>query len=279
MGAEETKATGPEPHDGEAHQPCRHATGIAIRAFLDLLSDAAQDGKVGMDTARRIGAAILSAEGPLSEFYYHTQAACEAGFALHQAETKRVDALGRLVTQSFARHLDVPGTGLERRHLPQFFAALRLILGEETHEELKAAALDIAERHHEGGGGLIAWEQFYADPEAQAVLERVQVTIARSFRRFDPRKDWFLIVMNSNPNSVSLGSSVFVPKRPEDKAGTFGEAQMCRLFTGFFASMRPDRFDSARKAAFTETWGQPPEKIFGPLFVEVTAMAQRTGVA
>ena len=44
-----------------------------------------------------------------------------------------------------------------------------------------------------------------------------------------------------------------------------------------FADMRPEAFDDARRAAFVERWGSEPEKIFGPLFVELRRLHNHVG--
>jgi hypothetical protein len=261
----------------EGGRRCRNVVSVAVRALLDLIEESAEDGRVSMDVVRRIGHAVMSAQGPLSSLYTQTQHNCQATFELHAIERKRTDFLGRIVTQPFSELFDDPKSGVERKHLPQLFAAVRMMVGEEVYDDLRAKATDSAEQHRTVEGP-VDWESFYADPLTAAVREQVLVTMGRSFRRFEPRKDWFLIVMNSNPSSVSLGSSVFIAKKPEEKAvREFTELNMCRLFKALFASVRPDAFDDSRRRAFTERWGSDPEKIFGVMFVELQALCQQVG--
>lgn len=266
------------PAKSGAGKRCRNSAAVAVRAFLDLLEESSSEGVVTIDTARRIANAIMSAGGPLSTHYVRAEAECDAAFALIRVEKQRVDLFGRLITQPFAHLLREERTGIERKHLPQFFAAVRMMLGEEIHDDLKARCVAVAE-HHRTEEGPVAWDAFYADPDAQTVLEHVLVTIARSFRRFEPRKDWFLIVMNSNPSTISLGSNVFVAKKPEDKAvREFSEPNLCRLFKALFAQMRPEHFEAPRRKAFVEKWGSEPDKIFGNVFVELEMLGQQCGV-
>ena len=261
----------------EGGQRCRNVATVAIRALLDLIEEGAENGQVSLEAVRRIGQAVMSARGPLSSVYAKTQSSCQATFELHALERKRTDFLGRIVTQPFADLLDDHTSGVERKHLAQLFAAVRMMVGEEVYEDLRNRAACAAESHRTPEGP-VDWEAFYADPEARAVQEQVLVTMGRSFRRFEPRKDWFLIVMNSNPSTVSLGSSVFVAKKAEDKAvREFTEVNMCKLFRALFASVRPDAFDDVHRRAFTERWGSDPEKIFGVMFVELQALCQQCG--
>jgi hypothetical protein len=250
--------------------------GTALKTFLDVVEKTAgADGSVSMDQVRRIANAFMAAEGPLSAFYAKTEATCDVAFEMASIERKRVDYLGRLIAQPFAHLLDEAGSGIERKHLPQFFAAIRMMLGDEVHSELRAKTKLIAETHR-GIDGMIQWDDFHVDPRAQTVLEKVLVTVARSFRRFEPRKDWFLIMMDSSPTSVSVSSNAFVPKRPEDKAlHQFSERQMVQLFEALFAPVHPSTYDDFRKASFVDRYGTDPQAVFGPFFVELTSLAGR----
>jgi hypothetical protein len=253
---------------------CRSVAAVAIMALADLLDEAAVDGCVTMDDVRRVAKAVLGARGPLAEHYALWEDGCDSSFTMRRIEQQRSDFLGRIITRPFSDWFDDKNSGIERKHLPQFFAAMRMIIGEEPFDLLRSRANKAAKRHRTDEG-MVAWAEFYADDDARAVFEEVLVTVARSFRRFEPRKDWFLIIMNSSPSSVSTASNAFIPKRPEDKVlREFSEAHMVRLFQALFASFRPDTFSPERKAAFVEKWGIEPEKVFGPLFVSLAEMAQ-----
>ncbi|MGE5545752.1 MAG: hypothetical protein ACM33T_02560 [Solirubrobacterales bacterium] len=263
----------------ESGKRCRDMVGVTIRAFVNLLQDAAIDDKVTMDGVRRIAQAILSAGGPLAVYYARTESMCAATFELAAIGNRRTDYLGRLITEPFAHLLDDPDSGIDRKHLAQFFAAIRMIVGDEAHADLQARATVIAESHR-GDQGMIDWDSFHDDPEIRAILEQVQVTVARSFRRFDGRKDWFLLLMNQTMASVSLASNAFVPRKPDDKPPPeFKEEQMARLFDALFQRTRPDGYTTARRDAFVKRWDAPPEKVFGPLHVEILKLKQRAGLA
>lgn len=282
MDAQGGKPQGVSPDsDDPTNQPgkrCRDMVGVTVTALVNLLQDSAVDGKVTVEQVRRVAAAVQSAGGPLAAYYAKTESQCDAVFTLAAIESKRVDFLGRLITHAFSDLLDVQADGISRKHLPQLFAAIRMILGDETHGHLKARSVVIAETHR-SDDGIIRWDDFYADTEAQHIVEQVLVTVARSFRRFEPRKDWFMILMNSNPSTTSLGSSVFVAKKPEDiNTEQFTEAHMAAMFQALFAEMRPETFNSARRNLFVARWGADPEKTFGGLFQELAAMRKRLKV-
>lgn len=252
---------------------CRGVAGIAVRALIDLLDESAVDGAVSMDVVRRIANAVLSARGPLSDYYANWEDGCDSAFALRRIERQRTDFIGRIVTQPFALLLDDPDSGIERKNLLQFFAAVRMIIGEEPFEKLRTRANEAAERHRTPEFA-VAWDDFYRDFDVIQIFETMAVAIARSFRRFEPRKDWFLIIMNSSPSSISTSSNAFIPRKAEDKlTREFGETQMSRLLLALFSQFRMETFTPERKAGFMERWGSEPEKVFGPLFVSLLGMA------
>lgn len=256
---------------------CRSVASQTLKAFLAALERQASGGMVSVEHARRIAAGLIVADPAMANVFVRAEAQCDATFALANVERQRHDHLARLVTRAFAHLLDNPGSGLERGHLGQLFAAIRMMLGDETHTELKAHCSTIADEHR-GADGLIDWEAYYGDSRSREVLETVLAAIAKSFRRFEPRKDWFLIMMNSTPSSVSVSSNAFVPRRPEDRSkGQFTEGQLVRLFEAMFEPMRPNHFDAAGRASFAARFGAAPEVLFGPFFVEIRAMAARHG--
>jgi hypothetical protein len=267
----DAEPTGPEPPSG---QHCRHVSGVAVRAMLDLIKEIAVDGKVAVADVDRIAQAILSAGGPLGTVYYQQTRTCEDVFNRIAIERQRRDPLGRLVVHPITDLLDTP-TGIERRRLPQFLAAVRMMIGEEVHEQLRARATALATTHR-GIDGMIAWDSFHADPEAVLILEQVLVGIAKSFTRFDARRDWFLVVLNANPSAISTGSTSFVALKPEERAQfAFTQGHMARLFDALFVSVHRDNFPSDRVRAFSRRWNVAPEKLFGPLFLEVARLHQK----
>ncbi|MBX9633710.1 MAG: hypothetical protein K2X44_01895 [Magnetospirillum sp.] len=261
--------------EGGVH--CRSMAAQTLKAFLAALERQATGGMVSVEVARRIAAGLVAVDPAMADAFVRSEAQCGATFALANVERQRHDHWARLITRAFAHLLDNPATGMERSHLGQLFTAIRMMLGEDPHTELKNRCAAIAEDHR-GADGLIDWSGYYGDARAREVLETVLATMAKSFRRFEPRKDWFLIMMNSTPSSVSLASNAFVARRPEDRSkGQFTEGQLVRLFEAMFEPMRPNHFDADGRAAFTHRMGASPEALFGPFFVELRAMASRHG--
>jgi hypothetical protein len=256
---------------------CREVVALALRAFMDLVEKSATGETVSLDSLRRIAHAVGEADGALGEYYNRHSAGCGAVFELARIERQRTDFFGRAITQEFVHLFADPTAGIGRKNLPQFFLAVRMILGDEVHADYANHCTQIANEVRQGGE-IVPWEMFYADPRIRAVVEDTLVAIAISFRRFEPRADWFLIVMNTDPQSVSLGASMFLPKpHGEKRDHEFAEANFVRLFKALFASVHPVDFDEVRRAAFVARYGNTPEVAFGHLFVALTEMEQQFG--
>lgn len=253
---------------------CRSMAGLAINQFLDLLERNSAGTSVDFAQARALAARLEAESGP-TPLWARTEGDCHAAFTMANVERMRHNHLGRVVVRHFAHLLDQPSGGLHRAHLQRLFAALRMMLGDEAHAELQAQCAEVAESHR-GPDGMVRWEAFHADDRARAVYDRVLVTIAHSFRRFDPRTEWFLIMMNSAPSVVSQNSKAYLARRVEDKpTRPFTEADMLQLFRALFAGMRAEGIDHARLAPYAAPFCTTPEALIEPLFVALDAMALR----
>jgi len=247
---------------------CKQIAETVLQVLMGLVGEIAVDGRFGVKDLSRIVEAIQRADGPLPAIYAEAQQQC--GIAFHRAsiEGMRRHHLNRLITEPFAGLVDRP-EGIERNRLGQLFLAIRMMVGEEEHEEMRLAAEALAEAHR-GADGVVDWEAFHADPEAVLLLESVLVAIANSFRRNDARRDWFLVVLNANPSAISTGSTAFTPLKPEDRARfAFTESHMAHIFGALFASVRRETFFGDRLRVFSKRWNVAPDKLFGPLFVDI----------
>ncbi len=176
-------------------------------------------------------------------------------------DRRRTNYLGRLVTETFSRLLDCSDLCLNRGHLPRLLEAFRVILGEAPHDALSGRCAQIADGYR-AANGFIDWEGYYADSQSWAALQTVLVAVARSFRRFEPRREWLLITMAPEGDMA-------------EDLPRFGETQFLCLFQKLFAPMRPETFDESERMAFTERFGSPPDVLFAPVFAHLDEMAAR----
>ena len=257
-------------------QNCRRAAGVAIKALAAALEEQAVDGQVAIPVIRRLSDMLSKGPGPLALHYASVEQVCSTNFALQQLGRQRTNYVGRIAVKTFSHLMTDPRSGIERRHLGSFFCALRMILGEEVYCDLQdkcgAIVATLSQQN-----GMVSWSEFYRHPEIVLTLERIQVSVARTLRRFEPRKDWFLIVMNTAPTSHSLGSRAFIaPSGPSPKSvHDFSEMSLMRLLNAMFANVRPGAMRDEDKAGFIARWGVTVETMFGPLFLEVAKRLHR----
>lgn len=255
---------------------CQLMAGVAIKAFATALEERAVNGQVAIPVIRRLSDVLSQIPGPLARHYARVEENCGTNFALQQLDRQRTNYVGRIAVKTFSHLMADPSSGIGRKHLGSFFSALRMIQGEEVYADLQdKCAMIVATLPHKNG--TVPWGDFYAHPEVMLILEKIQVSVARTLRRFEPRKDWFLIVMNTTHTSQSLGSTTFIGKSGPASVSVqeFGEIHLMRLLSAMFANVHPSALGDEDKAAFLSRWGVTVEAMFGPLFVEIAKRMQR----
>ncbi|TAN79710.1 MAG: hypothetical protein EPN20_00295 [Magnetospirillum sp.] len=255
---------------------CQLNAGVAIKAFATALEEQAVDGRVAVPVIRRLSDVLSKVPGPLTQHYASVERICGNNFALQQLDRQRTNYVGRIAVKTFSHLMADPQSGIERKHLGSFFSALRMILGEEVYSDLQDKCATIVATLP-NRNGTVPWSEFYAHPEAAVILEKILVSVARTLRRFEPRKDWFLIVMNTTPTSHSLGSKAFIAKSGPATivAQEFGEIHLMRLLSAMFANTHPTVMSDEDKAGFLTRWNVSVEAMFGPLFVEIAKRMNR----
>ena len=173
---------------------------------------------------------------------------------------RRADPFKRLVCHPFTELL-VDGS-LSRADLPNYFTFLHLVLGDAVDELSRLCRDVLADVRQEPG---FSWDLFYQDKRAKEILWTVLVRVAATFKRFEPRRDWFIGLMQNRPHAVSLASNSFVPiARVEgEEQVTFGIPHFNLLFAALFRPLLTLR--AAEQAAFIATFGAPPAALVGPL--------------
>jgi hypothetical protein len=241
---------------GDEGERCRQMAKMTLGIALKRLESEAAGGVVSLDNVRRVAEKLSMDSALLSACCGKMERDCLADFQSRRFEVLRKNYLGRIIARPLAGILDRETCGIERRHLSQFFQALRLMMGIETYTDLAARAERAASRYRDGGG-CVVWPDFYEDPEVKGVYESVLVVIARSFQRFEMRCDWLLTVMNQNA-----------------KGGKhFEKAQLKALLTALFAPEHLEFFFAKGRAGFSLRWGQPPEAVFQPFLAGLERLA------
>jgi hypothetical protein len=244
-----------------------------LTTFLAAIEEQSHDGVVSIDVVKHIVSVMKDKQGPYAGVFAKTERDCLKEFALIQHDKHRVNYLGRLVVKTFSHLLDKP-QGIPRKFIPQFFIVLKMILGEENHACLQGQCLDVINTIPKND--VIPWDAFYAHPSSMLILEQVQVSIARTFKRFDPRKAWFLTIMNSSPTSISTSSTSFVVKpnenKPHDKSGEYNDIHFVRMMMAIFNNVRPGTISADFEEQFRQRWNASPKQFFSNIIIELTRM-------
>jgi hypothetical protein len=116
------------------HQVARTALGLVLRR----LETETADGVVSIERVRKIARTLASDGALLSACCGRMEQECAADFSARRYEGMRHNYFGRIAVCPFAGLLSSGPEGIDRGHLPQFFTALRMMLGNETHARLEA---------------------------------------------------------------------------------------------------------------------------------------------
>lgn len=244
---------------------CHHTAAFAIRAFANALEAESRNGTVPVEVIRRLADALAAAPGPLAPRFASAEDSCSSKFAFRQFAQVRRNYVGRIIARAMTELLDAEPYGIRRGQLPQLFAALRLIVGDEAYEATQRRCGEILGQLP--GDCTERWDHFYAHPEIRLIAERLHVSLARAFRRFDTRKDWFITIMNNAAAAQSVGSSVFVMKKRDDAVQYFGEKHLARMLSALLGGYRTLSVEQERE--FQSRWGEPSGRIFGPVYVAI----------
>jgi len=177
------------------------------------------------------------------------------------AQERRGDPFRRLLVHPLTEILEAGG--ISRALLPNYFNFLHLVLGDGQNElshQCEEIMLDVKRDPD------FTWDFFYDDPRARKVLWTVLMRIAEAFKRFEARRDWFIGLMQTRQQAISLASNAFIPlhhSEEDDKAPPFGPEQFNLLFGALYRPLLTMSADL--DAAFTRQFGAPPAKVVAPL--------------
>lgn len=180
--------------------------------------------------------------------------------ATEMAQERRGDSFRRLMVHPLTELLE--SEALSRTLLPNYFNFLHLVLGDHQDalaRQCEEILADVRQDPH------FTWDFFYDDPRAKAVLWGVLMRIAEAFKRFEPRRDWFIGLMQNRMHAVSIASNAFVPMphSEEDNKVTFDKPQFDLLFGALFRPLL--RLSGPEDSAFARLFGAPPARLVGPL--------------
>lgn len=180
--------------------------------------------------------------------------------ATELAQERRADPFRRLVCHPLTPLLE--SGQISRSLLGNYFSFLHLVLG-DAQEELTARCQTIIEaiRQQEE----FSWDGFYDDPRAKQVLWSVLMRVNETFKRFEPRRDWFISLMQNRSHAVSLASNAFVPlpRSEEEDQAQFTMDHFNLMFGALFRPLLT--LEPREQADFTKQFGAPPAVLVRPL--------------
>lgn len=222
-------------HGGEKY--LRRMTGQILDALVASVVAKARDGHVDVATLRSVGEALKSSP-EFDAFYAHAYQHLADAIERDARIEMRRNALGRLMVHPLAPLFnDGP---LDRSVLPNFFHFLQLTLGEQL-DHYAEACNDLVQLLKLEKGEDFEWAHFYAHPDARVIQAKVLWIIAKAFKNFEARREWFVKLMQYHPSSISLGAHMFipVPKAPvgSEQPKPFGKGEFCALFQALFSPL------------------------------------------
>lgn len=176
------------------------------------------------------------------------------------AQERRADPFRRLLCHPLTDLLD--RGALSRSLLGNYFSFLHLVLGDAQDQATEQCQSVI---DHLQADQHFSWDNFYEDERAKQILWGVLLRIAETFKRFQPRRDWFIGLMQNRTHAVSLGAHSFMPlaRREEEDLAPFAVAEFNLMFGALFRPLL--NLPARDQGAFTRQFGAPPVVLIGPL--------------
>lgn len=170
---------------------------------------------------------------------------------------RRKDLFQRVMVRPLEPLLEA-GT-IDRRYLPNYFAFYRHLLGDDR-DELQIECDNVADEILQHGVER-DWTAFYQDPRIQGVYFKVLGRIAKSFARFDLRRQWFIDLMSYDPATEAVSAHVYIPSKEHEPLPPFSSQQFRLLFQALFAPVR--HLTPEQQRIVEERLKMTPEQAFG----------------
>lgn len=214
--------------------------------------------------------------GPLNDLYARSMSRCKAAVTAAELDKRRDNALARILLTPAEPLFDAPATGIGRGIIPRLVSALGKLIPTDLHQVLQRRATLLASAYR-GETGVVDWDGLIDSEEARDIALAALVAVAHSFRRFEVRKDWLLVILNTNPAAAAVGSNAFVLRNAGERSRhtAIGDVQFAVLMYELLSVAHPSRFSRETGEKFEKQFGQSPQVVFGNLFVELVKMRDK----
>jgi hypothetical protein len=243
----------------------RHAVVTMLDAFVKTVEAEVErrGGNIGPDDVSRIAEA-MKVSGEMDNFYRAVFSQIVSTIVDAQQVNRRTNAFGRLVVHPLSDFFQ--SQQLDRGMLHNFFFFIHSLVGDEENEWNAQCTL-IVDEIRERTGEAFTWDEFYADPRAQAVFWQMLVKIAKAFKRFDTRREWFFRIMQHKQTSISLGPNKYVQLGDGLDVAQFTKADFLTVFDNLFAPVRNLSLEAVVR--FEAATGMTPMAAFDDFFHEL----------
>jgi hypothetical protein len=178
-------------------------------------------------------------------------------------QERRADPFRRLACHPLTELLD-QGT-LSRGLLDNYFTFLHLVLGDDQ-TVMTAHCQEIVDEIKDDPH--FSWDMFYDDPRAKLLLWQMLMRILDTFKRFEPRRDWLISLMQNRSHATSLASNAFVTRPRGEDEPPFGLAEFTLLMAALYGPLL--QLSGTDEAAFAQAFGAPPAKWVRPLLAQLS---------
>lgn len=176
---------------------------------------------------------------------------------LYDAEDRGEDrkaSFERLLVWPFAHLLPRSGNGnaggqsISRHVIPGYLAAIEDLIGPLLFGRHQERCRELVRSTRSARGGAFHWDDVYADPTSQLIVDDVLVLVAQEFADFDEQRDWFIGLVNDAMPAPTNGSG---------HAAALDDEGFALIMNALFAHLAQDLRSKAGRARLVERHGEP----------------------
>jgi hypothetical protein len=181
----------------------------AIELYATRLLALAKQNNGGLREADIRDAIIDATDPALTRICAETWSICLATAESMHWSTMRKSHFGRIMVECFAHLLPRSDEVLERGHhlsrriIPGFLNALHQILGDDAYSQNTERTNMLVDTLRAVHGDSFSWDEVYADPICQTVVEDVLISIAHDFADIGQRRNWMIDVIDTHMPATS----------------------------------------------------------------------------
>ena len=180
--------------------PCSDPFCMAVDIFLALAADRSSEGQVSLAELKALAETLKSGTDETQAFCHSTHNRCIKQIHLDLLTPPRTNAFGRALVAPVEQLMRRDQARLSQRQLPNYFGLFQSVLGRSQWERFHDRAAELMQEGMREQGEAFSWRHFSKLAEIIDMRLRALVELAKSFDRFENRKEWFIAVMEGDPD-------------------------------------------------------------------------------